>query len=327
VSVLVLVETDETGVVEVSRETLTFVRGLGQDVHAVVLDGSADSVADELGKYGVAAVHGGEGLGNYAAAAWAATVVSVIDASPDGVTAVTAAGTPRGFEVMAHVACLLGIARSAYITMAANVVAVESTAPLVVSRQVLGGMAMEEMELGDEVAVFTVAGHAMEASPAETPGAAEVRPLTVTTGDKDRRAQGLRTEPGEPDESGSLKSARVVVGAGRGAGSADGFKDLLELAELLGGTLGVSRVVTSLGWRPHHEQVGQTGSRVSPDLYVAAGISGAIQHWAGMSSSKTILAINTDPDAPMVTKAHYAVIGDLHEIVPAINEEIRRRKG
>jgi electron transfer flavoprotein alpha subunit len=89
----------------------------------------------------------------------------------------------------------------------------------------------------------------------------------------------------------------------------------------------VSRVVTSLGWRPHHEQVGQTGSRINPDLYVACGISGAIQHWAGCASARTILAINTDPDAPMVTKAHYAVIGDMHEVVPAINAEIRRRRG
>ena len=84
-------------------------------------------------------------------------------------------------------------------------------------------------------------------------------------------------------------------------------------------------MVTSLGWRPHAEQVGQTGSRISPDLYIACGISGAIQHWAGCSTAKTILAINTDEDAPMVTKAHYAVIGDLHEVVPAINEELRRR--
>ena len=118
----------------------------------------------------------------------------------------------------------------------------------------------------------------------------------------------------------------VLVLVETDAGGPDGFADLLELSELLDGSLGVSRVVTSLGWRPHHEQVGQTGSRVSPDLYIACGISGAIQHWAGMSSSKTILAINTDADAPMVTTAHYAVIGDLHEIVPAINEELRRRR-
>ena len=112
-----------------------------------------------------------------------------------------------------------------------------------------------------------------------------------------------------------------------GAGSADGFADLLELTELVGGSLGVSRVVTSLGWRPHHEQVGQTGSRISPDLYIPCGISGAIQHWAGCSAAKHILAINTDAEAPMVTKATHAVIGDLHEVVPAINAEIRRRRG
>jgi electron transfer flavoprotein alpha subunit len=128
-----------------------------------------------------------------------------------------------------------------------------------------------------------------------------------------------------PDESGSLKSASIVVGAGRGAGGPGGFTGVDELASLLGGVVGVSRVVTSLGWRPHHEQVGQTGSRIAPDLYVPCGISGAIQHWAGCATSKVIVAINTDPEAPMVTRATYAVIGDMHEVVPAINEEIRRR--
>jgi electron transfer flavoprotein alpha subunit len=211
--------------------------------------------------------------------------------------------------------------------MAANVVAVAATDPLVVSRQVLGGAAMEELALEDDTAVLTIAGHACDPAPADTATSPEVSTLDVPVADADLRAKVTRTEPGEPDQSGSLKSARVVVGVGRGAGSPEGFADVLEMTELLDGSLGVSRVVTSLGWRPHHEQVGQTGSRVSPDLYVACGISGAIQHWSGMSSSKTILAINTDPDAPMVTKAHYAVIGDMHEIVPAINEELRRRRG
>ena len=221
---------------------------------------------------------------------------------------------------MAHVACRLEVA------MAANVVAVDTVDPLMVSRQVLGGSALEEVRLDVAPAVFTVAGHACEPKPAETPVSTTVEPVDVQIGDADLRARVARTEAGEPDQSGALKTARVVVGAGRGAGSADGFKDLVELADLLGGALGVSRVVTSLGWRPHHEQVGQTGSRISPDLYIPCGISGAIQHWAGCSSAKTILAINSDPDAPMVTKAHYAVIGDLHEIVPAINQEVRRRR-
>lgn len=316
--ILVLVETDESGAGEVSRETLTFARGLDGDVQALVVGDGPAGLVDQLGEYGVTAVHhaDGDAFTSYAAAAWAAAVV----AAAGDASVVMAAGTPRGNEVLAHVACRLGVA------MAANVVAVDSTSPLVVSRQVLGGSAMEEMPLADGVAVLTVAGHACDPQPAEVSTSPVVQPLDVAVSEKDLRARVVRTEPGEPDESGSLKSAKVVVGAGRGAGSADGFKDLLELTDLLDASLGVSRVVTSLGWRPHHEQVGQTGSRVSPDLYVACGISGAIQHWAGMSSSKTILAINSDPDAPMVTKAHYAVIGDLHEIVPAINDELRRRR-
>jgi electron transfer flavoprotein alpha subunit len=318
-TVLVLVETDESGVSEVSRETLTFVRRLGDDVTALVIGPLPDGAVEQLGSYGVAGIRqaDGEAFSTYAAAAWAAAVV----AASEGVAVVVAGGTPRGGDVMAHVACRLGVA------MAANVVAVESTDPLVVSRQVLGGAAMEELPLEDSVAVLTVAGHACDPQPADSATSPEVSALDVTVSEPDLRARVARTEPGEPDQSGSLKSARVVVGVGRGAGGPDGFSEVLELTDLLGGSLGVSRVVTSLGWRPHHEQVGQTGSRVSPDLYVACGISGAIQHWSGMSSSKTILAINTDPDAPMVTKAHYAVIGDLHEVVPAINEEIKKRKG
>ena len=323
-TVLVLVESDDMGVVEVSRETLAFARSaLGAEIDALVVGDLAEPVVAHLAAHGVGTVRhvSGEAYTAYAAAAWAAAVVAAVEDADGAVTAVVAAGTPRGSEVLAHVAVRLGVA------MAANVVSVAGTDPLVVSRQVLGGAAMEELALDGAVSVFTVAGHACEPTPADAPGAAHVRALDVSVASDDLRARVTRTEPGEPDESGDLTSARVVVGAGRGAGSADGFKDLLELTDLLGGALGVSRVVTSLGWRPHHEQVGQTGSRVSPDLYVACGISGAIQHWAGMSSSKTIVAINTDPDAPMVTKAHYAVVGDLHEIVPAVNDEIRRRRG
>jgi electron transfer flavoprotein alpha subunit len=135
----------------------------------------------------------------------------------------------------------------------------------------------------------------------------------------------VRTEQRETGDASGLTAARVVVGAGRGAGGPDGFSGVDALAARLGGAVGVSRVVTSLGWRPHHEQVGQTGSRITPELYIPCGISGAIQHWAGCSSAKNILAINSDAEAPMVTRATYAVIGDLHEIVPAINAEIRRR--
>ena len=139
---------------------------------------------------------------------------------------------------------------------------------------------------------------------------------------KDRLAAVKRMSDPEPDMTGALKTAKVVVGGGRGAGGPEGFGGVEALANRLGGAVGVSRVVTSLGWRPHHEQVGQTGSRIAPDLYIACGISGAIQHWAGCASSKTIIAVNTDPDAPMVTKANYAVIGDMHEVLPAVLDEL-----
>jgi electron transfer flavoprotein alpha subunit len=131
----------------------------------------------------------------------------------------------------------------------------------------------------------------------------------------------------EPDLSGvSLADARVVVGGGRGVGSPEGFADLEELAGLLGAAVGVSRVVTSQGWRPHTMQIGQTGMRIAPDLYIACGISGAIQHIVGARAAKRILAINTDPEAPIMAVADYAVIGDLHEVVPAISAELREAK-
>ena len=326
--IVVLVETDAQGATVVSREALTFGRDLaaragGMPLHAVVVGRPGKDVDPvvlaHLGEQGVATVHHvvDERMTAYAAAAWASALVDVTRSS--GARVLVAAGTPRGNEVLAHVATRLDVA------MAANAVEVRGTDPLVVTRQVVGGAVLEEMRLDGAVAVVSVAGHACEPVAAEHPSTPDVVSFAPTLTDADLVGRVVRTGEKAPDASAALTSARVVVGAGRGAGSADGFKSLVQLSELLGGVLGVSRVVTSLGWRPHHEQVGQTGSRISPDLYIPCGISGAIQHWAGCQSAKTILAINTDADAPMVTRAHYAVIGDLHEIVPAINEELQRR--
>ena len=326
--IAVLVETDDQGATLVSRETLTFARDVaersgGAPVHAVVVGdpgGAVDALLlPQLAELGVSVLHRAEDerLSAYAAAAWAAALVDVVKAEAAGM--LLAAGTPRGNEVLAHVVSRLQVA------MAANVVELTSLDPCVVTRQVLGGAALEEMRLDDQLAVLSVAGHACDPVAASVPTDPEVRTYTPTVTEADLVARVVRVEKVASDDSAALAGARVVVGAGRGVGSEGGFADLLELTELLGGALGVSRVVTSLGWRPHHEQVGQTGSRIAPDLYMPCGISGAIQHWAGCQGAKTILAVNTDPDAPMVTKAHYAVIGDLHEIVPAINEELRRR--
>jgi electron transfer flavoprotein alpha subunit len=327
--ILVFVEAGADGASEVSLETVTFARSLAErtagPVHALVVGALPEKLADELGAYGVAEVHHatGDAFSAYAGAAWAAAaqaVVAATDGSAD-VQAVLAPGTPRGMEVLAHLAARLDVA------MAANVVGIGATDPLVVTRQVQGGAVLEEMRLPERPAVLTIAGHAVEASPAAAAGDAVVHEFSPEVAAADLLARVVATEPAGPDESGALTSARVVVGAGRGAGGTDGFDGVVELAELLDGALGVSRVVTSLGWRPHHEQIGQTGSRIYPDVYLPCGISGAIQHWAGCASSKTIVAINTDENAPMVTKATYAVIGDMAEVVPAINAEIRRRRG
>ena len=124
----------------------------------------------------------------------------------------------------------------------------------------------------------------------------------------------------------TLATSPVVVGGGRGIGSAEGFASLEELAKLLQSVVGCSRAVTNNGWRNHTDQVGQTGTRIAPDIYFACGISGAIQHWVGAMASKNILAINIDKEAYIVSKAAYAVIGDLHQVVPAISAEICRRR-
>ncbi len=135
------------------------------------------------------------------------------------------------------------------------------------------------------------------------------------------------TESAEQSSGMSLATARVVVGGGRGVGGPDGFAALEELAGLLGGVVGVSRVVTSQGWRPHRQQVGQTGTKISPELYLACGISGAIQHMAGCLSARHIVAVNTDADAPIIAHAEYAVIGDLNEVLPALIAAIKARGG
>jgi electron transfer flavoprotein alpha subunit len=322
--ILVVVEMDA---LTMSLEALTFARELSQRsadaVQAVVVGSIADenTLRDELGKQGVAVAHrpDDDRLTTYAPAAWAAAVADVVESVAANV--VLASGTPRGNEILAHVAARLDVA------MAANVVHAEGGEPFNVTRQVVGGAALEEMHLADRVAVLSVAGHACDPQPAAAPVETELVGFTPKVSDRDLVARVVRVEASEQADTGALTNARVVVGAGRGAGGPDGFGELIELTELLNGALGVSRVVTSLGWRPHSEQVGQTGSRIAPDLYIPCGISGAIQHWAGCQSAKAILAINTDAEAPMVTKASYAVIGDLHEIVPAINAELRARLG
>ncbi len=169
---------------------------------------------------------------------------------------------------------------------------------------------------------------ATEAVPAQTvadpvPGALPVQPYAPALADDDLRVRAVETAG--HSSGASLATARVVVGGGRGVGGPDGFAPLEELAGLLGGVVGVSRVVTSEGWRPHRQQVGQTGTKITPELYLACGISGAIQHMAGCAGAKHIVVINTDPGAPILAHADYAVMGDLGEVIPALVAALRTR--
>ncbi|MDG2262738.1 MAG: FAD-binding protein, partial [Actinomycetota bacterium] len=183
---------------------------------------------------------------------------------------------------------------------------------------------LEDSTLTADTKLVSFAHHAIEAAP----GGAASPTVKTFEADLDHSYTATMITDRVVLASGvTLSTAPVVVSGGRGVGSEDAFAPLEELAELLGGRVGCSRAVTNNGWRPHSDQVGQTGTRIAPEIYIACGISGAIQHWVGAMASKNILAINTDSDANMVTKAGYAVIADLHEVVPAISAEIRRRRG
>lgn len=322
---LVVVEHDRGSLAPATAEAMTFGRtiagALGVPLHAVTIGAAADGLATELGAQGATVVHQAhdEVLTDYGPEAWGETVARLVTAlSP---AAVIATGTDRGNEVMAHAAARLDL------PLAANVTEIETAAgDWELTRVRWGGSLLERASLSASVKLLTVAHHAVEAellvpapeSPEVQTFAPALDPELARTVVRDRveRVAGV-----------TLATSPVVVGGGRGVGSAEGFAPLEELAALLGGVVGCSRAVTNNGWRNHTDQVGQTGTRIAPELYIACGISGAIQHWVGAMASKRILAINTDPQANMVTKADYAVIGDLHDVVPAIAAEIRRRRG
>jgi electron transfer flavoprotein alpha subunit len=287
VSTLVFVEDAAD---ELSQQALTFARGLDDEVQAVSIESAS-----------------------YAPAGSAAALVELIERR--GPTIVLAAGTERGNEVLAHVGARLDQ------PMAANCVSVTPGDPATVTRVRWGGSLLEEARVHGSPLLLTVAPHAVAADPA-------------VVGSIDVEAVNAREEPVQVAErvptvtaGVSLADADVVVSGGRGVGSAEGFAVIEELAELLGAAVGCSRAVTSAGWRPHTDQVGQTGTKIAPEIYIACGISGATQHMAGCKGAKKLLAINPDAEASIFASADYAVIGDLHEVVPAISAEIRRARG
>ena len=303
--VLALIEPGE----ELSLQALSLARALGEPLHAFTVGD-----APGLGAYGVQTIHVTEDdrLSAYAPAAWAACLEQLIDQVQP--TAVVAAGTNRGNEVLSHLAARRDL------PFAANCIAVGSDGT--VTRVRWGGSLLEEARINADLKLLSVAPHMVEAT---TVNGAEATVETFEPALEDADLAVRVSGHEETVTAGiSLAEAKVVVSGGRGVGSADGFGILEELAGLLNAAVGCSRVVTSAGWRPHTDQVGQTGTKVAPDLYIACGISGATQHIAGCKGAKKILAINSDAEAPILASADYAVIGDLAEIVPAITAELRK---
>jgi electron transfer flavoprotein alpha subunit len=271
-----------------------------------------ESADDELSRQALAL---GESLGQartvtvdgpYAPAAWAAAIVEAAQGDD-----IVGPGSDRGNEVLAHAAAQLDL------PLAANVTDVRGDE---LTRIRWGGTLLEEARLHSDRRLLTAAPFAF----APSTGLVQAQVLSPNLDGAVAVVDHVA-----PDTGGkvSLADAKVVVSGGRGVGSAEGFGILEELAALLDAAVGCSRVVTSAGWRPHSDQVGQTGTKVSPDLYIACGISGATQHIAGCKGAKTLLAINADREATIFAHADYAVIGDLHEIVPAITAELRKAKG
>jgi electron transfer flavoprotein alpha subunit len=321
--IVALVEQTDGRPDQLSLEMLALASGLVAEghgaVHAVLFGDDAAEAAATLFAHGVlsASVVTHERLDDYAPVAWASSLRQVMaERSP---SLVLAAGSERGNEVLAYVGA------QAALPMVANVTEVRKGPRLGITRQRWAGSLLEDAWLDGPVVLLTVAPHAVPVALAATTASVAVESYTPALSDSDLQVR--VTSRVAPDAGRiSLTDARVVVGGGRGVGGAEGFAALEELAGLLGGAVGVSRAVTSAGWRPHAEQIGQTGLRIAPDLYIACGISGAIQHIVGCKAAKHILAINNDPDSPIMEKAGYAVIGDLRTIVPAISAEIRRTR-
>jgi electron transfer flavoprotein alpha subunit len=315
-TVLVFAELDSDGAVaDASLRAVTLAREFGVPVSAALFTSpTSNSLHDALAAYGVSDIYE-ISVDGYAPQAWGRALAGL--RSETGATAVLAAGTDHGNEMLAHVGAITGL------PMAANVVSVTPASPLELTRQRWAGLLLEDAVLEAPVALLTVATDAVEAVPVAEALSPRVHAFKPELSEADSVVQAVTSEAGAGGAS--LATARVVVGGGRGVGGPEGFAPLEELAELLGGVVGVSRVVTSEGWRPHTMQVGQTGTKITPELYLACGISGAIQHIAGCSGAKHIIAINTDPNAPIFAHADYAITGDLHEVIPALVEALRSR--
>lgn len=314
--ILVLIDHVEGNPKKVSYELLTLARTLGSP-SAVVLGRGASGAAEKVAAYGAEKVYVSEAeeLDAYLVGPKAAVLAQLVtSASP---FAVLLPSNAEGKEVAARLAIKTG---GGLVTDAVGV-----TAELVAEQPIFGGSVVVQSRVQTGVPIITV--RANSTAPSEQPGAGVVEEVTATFSASDKAARVVESVVEDKGGRPALGDASVVVSGGRGVGSPENFSIIEKLADSLGAAVGASRAATDAGWYPHQNQVGQTGQTVSPQLYIAVGISGAIQHRAGMQTSKTIVAINKDAEAPIFELADFGLVGDLNTVVPALTEEITRRKG
>ncbi|MET8204229.1 electron transfer flavoprotein subunit alpha/FixB family protein [Micromonospora taraxaci] len=316
--VLVVVEASkEFGVKKVTLEMLTLARELGTP-SAVVLGGTgaAEALSGKLGEYGAEKIYAAEGdeIDGYLVAPKATVLAELVQRVQPA--AVLLASAQEGKEIAARLAVKLD---NGILT---DVVGLDADGTA--TQVAFAGSTIVKAKVTKGLPLVTVRPNSVTPAPAAaTP---TIEQLTVSVTDTDKLATVVERVAEQKGSRPELTEAGVVVSGGRGVGNADNFKLVEELADLLGGAVGASRAAVDSGFYPHQFQVGQTGKTVSPQLYVALGISGAIQHRAGMQTSKTIVAVNKDGEAPIFELADFGVVGDLFKIVPQAAEEIRKRK-
>ncbi len=312
--VLVLVETADGAVKKVSQELLTLARAVGEPA-AVVAEAGIDPAA--LSEYGAETIYVAEApeLNDYVVGPKVDLLAQLVaEKSP---AAVLIPSTAEGKEIAGR----LAVRTNSGVITDAVAIAADGTA----TQSIFGGSIIVESKVSTGTPIVTVRPNSSPAEPA--PAAGNVVPVQVELSENSTAAKVTNRVSAEQGGRPELAEAAVVVSGGRGVGGEDGFGVIEALADSLGAAVGASRAATDAGWYPHQYQVGQTGKTVSPNLYIANGISGAIQHRAGMQTSKTIVVVNKDPEAPIFELADFGVVGDLFNVVPQLTDEIKTRQG
>jgi electron transfer flavoprotein alpha subunit len=321
-NILVFAEQRNNTLKKSSFEALTTAKGIAQQLGAhtvaLVVGSGVQERAQQLGTYGadrIIAVDDPE-LARHSSTAYAKVIAEI--ATREGAPLVFLAATQMGKDIAPRVAAKLsaGLASDCIELTLEN-------GELIATRPIYAGKALADIKVNTPVKVYTLRPNVFPATPA--PGSTSVEKVTIplTTADFASIVKEVKISTGRPD----VTEADVVVSGGRGLKGPENFRLIEDLADALGAAVGASRAVVDAGWRPHDEQVGQTGKTVAPTLYIACGISGAVQHLAGMSSSKFIVAINKDKDAPIFQVADYGIVGDVFEILPELTTRVRAMTG